>query len=537
VHRITNGTAGGSLTWDRDGSGFYYTRYPREGERPEADLDFYTQVYYHKLGTPESADRYEIGKDFPRIAEIILKRSPDGRLVLANVQNGDGGEFEQHLRAPDGRWIRLTRFADEVKHALFGHDGSLYLLSNAGAPRGKLLKVSVNDVVQRGRLDLERSTVVVPQSDAVIEFAVYAQNSAETMVVTANRLFIVEGIGGPQRVRVFDLAGKALGELPLPSSSAVYQVLTIGKPSDDAVLYRTTTKVEPTTWYRWSATSAKSVRLPLSLPFPIDFSDVEVVREWAVSKDGTRVPLMILRRRGTKLDGQNPTLLTGYGGYGFNVRPYFDPGVRIWMDQGGVYAIANLRGGGEFGEEWHRAGRLTQKQNVFDDFIACAEHLVSVGYTHHERLAIEGASNGGLLMGAVLTQRPELFKAVVSHVGIYDMLRFELDANGEFNVPEFGSVKDAAQFRALYAYSPYHHVRDGVAYPAVLLLTGANDPRVNPKHSRKMAARLQAAGAKTVLLRTSATTGHGIDTPLDAQIEEEVDVWAFLFDQLHVKGR
>jgi prolyl oligopeptidase len=197
-------------------------------------------------------------------------------------------------------------------------------------------------------------------------------------------------------------------------------------------------------------------------------------------------------------------------------------------------AFANLRGGGELGEEWHRGGSLTRKQNGIDDFIACAEHLVRAGYTNSGRLAIEGGSNGGLLMGAGLTQRPDLFKAVVSHVGIYDMLRLERDANGQFNVPEYGTVKDPEQFRALYAYSPYHRVRDGAAYPPVLLLTGANDPRVNPMHSRKLAARLQAAGAPTVLLRTSATSGHGLDTSLDEQIEQRVDVFAFLFDQLRM---
>src|ERR1044072_1532979 len=216
--------------------------------------------------------------------------------------------------------------------------------------------------------------------------------------------------------------------------------------------------------------------------------------------------------------------------------PSYDPTLRVGLEHGGVMAIANLRGGGELGEEWHRAGTLTRKQNVFDDFIACAERLVRAGYAAKDRLAVEGGSNGGLLVGAALVQRPELFRAVVSHVGIYDSLRNELDPNGEFNVPEYGTVKDAEQFRALHAYSPYHGVRDGVAYPPMLLLTGANAPRVNPMHSRKMAARLQAAGARA-LLRTSATSGHGIDTGLDEQIEQDVDVLAFLFDRLRMGER
>ena len=209
--------------------------------------------------------------------------------------------------------------------------------------------------------------------------------------------------------------------------------------------------------------------LPLVRTSPVHFDDTEVVREFATSKDGARVPLNIIRRRGTRLDGSNPTLLEGYGGYGINMQPYFlGAFARAWLDQGGVYVIANLRGGGEYGEEWHQAGRLTTKQNVFDDFIASAQHLIDRKYTSPAHLAAMGGSNGGLLMGAALTQRPDLFRAVVSYVGIYDMLRVELDPNGAFNVTEFGTVKDPDQFKALYAYSPYHHVKDGTAYPAIL---------------------------------------------------------------------
>jgi prolyl oligopeptidase len=234
------------------------------------------------------------------------------------------------------------------------------------------------------------------------------------------------------------------------------------------------------------------------------------------------------------LDGDNPTLLTGYGGFGISETPGFDPLLRIWLDAGGVWAVANLRGGGEFGESWHEAGRLTAKQNVFDDFAAALVHLIAAGYTRPARLAIMGGSNGGLLMGAVLTQHPELCRAVVSAVGLYDMVRYERSPNGAFNVPEYGSVTDPEQFRALYAYSPYHHVVADTPYPAVLMLTGANDPRVDPMHSRKMAARLQAATGSglPILLRTSAATGHGIGSPLAELVEQEVDIFSFLFDRL-----
>jgi prolyl oligopeptidase len=555
IERVNSGTAGGSVAWDGDGRGFFYTRYPAPGEVPPADLDFHVRVFHHRFGTPAAADTYEIGKDFPKIAEIHLSRSPDGRFTLANVQNGDSGEFEQHLRAPDGRWLRLTRFEDRIVHGLFGGD-ALYLLSRAGAPRGRLLAVPLADLLRRGRLDPADARVVVPESDGVLEFNFW--NPGDTLIAAGGRLLAVEGIGGLHRVRIFDLAGKPLGTLPLPPVSAVAHLLLLaiggepgevdeagaGKtgeteadkagPINSAVLFQTASFTEPPVWHRWDPATGRADRTALSPPFPVDLGDVEVVRDHAVSKDGTRVPLTLLHRKGLRRDGANPARLTGYGGYGWSLMPAFEPEARLWLDRGGVLAVANLRGGGEFGEEWHRAGTLTRKQNVFDDFIACAEHLVRAGYTRPERLAIEGGSNGGLLMGAALTQRPDLFAAVVSHVGIYDMLRVELDANGVFNVPEYGTVTDPGQFRALHAYSPYHRVRDGAAYPPVLLLTGANDTRVNPMHSRKLAARLQAAGAATVLLRTSATTGHGGGTPLDEQIEIEADVLAFLFHHLKV---
>jgi prolyl oligopeptidase len=269
-----------------------------------------------------------------------------------------------------------------------------------------------------------------------------------------------------------------------------------------------------------------------------DFGDLEVVREQARSQDGTRVPINILKRKGTRLDGSHPTILYGYGGYGISLSPTFNPLRRVWFDAGGVYAVANLRGGGEFGEAWHKAGNLVRKQNVFDDFIACAEHLIRRGYTSSSKLAVEGGSNGGLLMGAFLTQRPELARAVVCHVGVLDMLRVELDPNGQFNVTEFGTVTDPEQFQALYAYSPYHRVQDGVQYPAVLLATGENDGRVNPANSRKMAARLQAASGSNhpVLYRSTATAGHGQGSSLSDRAALQADVYAFLFSELGIDG-
>jgi prolyl oligopeptidase len=305
----------------------------------------------------------------------------------------------------------------------------------------------------------------------------------------------------------------------------------------DRILFRNITYIEPFVWMKYDAAAGQCQPTALAGAAPADFSDMEVVREFTTSRDGTKIPMNIIRRKGLKLDGDNPTLLYGYGGYSISLSPSFSIARRVWFDQGGVYVVANLRGGGEFGEEWHKAGNLTRKQNVFDDFAACAAYLVKAGYTRRDKLAVEGASNGGLLMGAFLTQHPDTVRAVVSHVGIYDSLRAELEPNGAFNVTEFGTVKDRNQFAALYAYSPYHNVVDGARYPAVLMLTGDHDGRVNPFHSRKMIARLQAANKSKypILLRTTSSAGHGIGTALDVRIAEEADIYAFLFDQLGIK--
>jgi prolyl oligopeptidase len=526
-------TAGGSAAWAPDGKSIYYTRFPRAGEKPEADLNFFQQIYVHRLGTPDSADEYSAGRDFPRIAEIELGTSRDGRWLLASVSNGDGGEYAHYLRdlqaGERAAWRQVTRFEDGVKEvAIACDDATLFLRSVKEAPRGKILCLPLD-----GTAKLADATVVVPESDAVIE----------GLALTASYLYVSDLVGGPSRLRRFDLAGKNGRELPIPANSGIGDLITLkDRAADDRILFLETSFTAPAAWYLYDPAQGGDAgvarKTALAKIAPVDFSDIEVEREFAASKDGTKVPLNILRRKGTKLDGNNPTLLTGYGGYGVSLRPEFDFPNRLWFDRGGVVAIANLRGGGEYGEAWHTAGNLTHKQNVFDDFAACAQHLLARGYTQSARLAVEGGSNGGLLMGAFLTQHPELARAVVSHVGIYDMLRVELDPNGAFNVTEFGTVKDSAQFAALYAYSPFHHVIDGTKYPAVFFLAGETDGRVNPANSRKMAARLQAATSSglPIFLRLSSDSGHGMGTALTERIAQDADVFAFLFDQLGVKA-
>lgn len=495
VPHVQNGTAGGSLAWNADDTGFYYTHYPETG-----DTEFNQQIYFHKLG---GSDNYELGQDFPRIAEIELETSEDGSTILASVANGDGGEHAFYLHDAQG-WKQLTRFEDQAVAGALGPRNQVFLITHQGAPRGKVIEWP--------------DKTIVPEREGAVEAILPLETS----------LLVKEQVGGPNNLLRVSLADSSTVEVPLPPVSALGEMV---KLDGDQFMYQSETFGAPTAWIR------DGKRTALSGPEG-PLKNLEVVRELATSKDGTKVPMSIVRLKGTKLDGKNPTILWGYGGYGVNESPGYSPRRILWVEQGGVFAIANLRGGGEYGDPWHKAGNLTHKQNVFDDMYACAQRLKELGYCTTDKLALMGGSNGGLLMGAMITQHPEVAKAVAASVGIYDMLRVELDANGAFNVTEFGTVKDPAQFKALYAYSPYHHVRQGVKYPAVLFTTGANDPRVNPYHSRKMVAMLQWADPKGLfLLRTSDKAGHGMGSSLDERVALAADTYGFLFQQLGVSYR
>jgi prolyl oligopeptidase len=511
VPGVNGGTAGGSLAWNAAASGFYYTRYPRGSERAPADMDFYQQIYFHKLGEKTEQDQYSAGKDFPRIAEIALKSSPDGSHIAAIVANGDGGEFWHYLLAPGGEWRQIARLSDKVIGLEFGHHDDVYLLSRFNAPMGKVLRMPLKG-------SLKDSREVVPSSTVVIQ----------EMHAAPSGLYIEDLAGGPSQARLFGIDGGLKARLPVPPISSIAAMSGSG---EDA-LFRMASYVEGGAWYLFEAKTRQLKKTGLDGTVPSLSAQYEVVREFAVSKDGTKVPVNIIRKKGIKLDGTHPTLLYAYGGYGISMNPTFLASERILLDRGFVYAVANLRGGGEFGEQWHEQGSLTKKQNVFDDFAASAKLLIDRGYTASNKLSIMGGSNGGLLMGAALTQHPELFRAVISFVGIYDMLRVELSPNGAFNVTEFGTVKETDLFKTLYGYSPYHHVKPGTEYPAVLFLTGDNDPRVDPMNSRKMTALLHASGTKRpVLLRTTSQAGHGIGTARDERFAQLADAYSFLIEQ------
>ncbi len=517
VEQAEGAGEGDCLAWKNDSSGFFYTHAAREANAPKDGV--YQRIYFHKLGDKNENDKLALGKDSPRIAQWELKTSDDGKTIVARMEVGDSDKWDHYLLPAGGAWKQIATKDDGIKE-MRAANGTLYLLSSKDAPKRKILKTPLAGA------SLAKAETLLPEGDGVID----------GFVPTKTRLYVAEGVGGPSRIRSIILAnGKpaSASTLATPAISAVDAIVPLG---GDDIAFSSESFTAPRAWYRVSGKDGAVSKTALASVTSADFSGVDVSREECTSKDGTKVPMSIIASKNVKRDNSSPALLWGYGGYGITVGPRFAAYRLAWLEQGGVYAIANIRGGGEKGETWHSSGNMLNKQNVFDDFYSCSQRLIELKYTTTDKLAIEGGSNGGLLMGAEIVQHPEAYKAVVSRVGIYDMLRVELDPNGAFNVAEYGSVKNPPELSALYGYSPYHHVKDGTLYPAVMFMTGANDPRVSPYHSRKMTARLQAATASTapILLRTSANTGHGIGSPLNAQVAERADIYTFFFQQLGV---
>ncbi len=528
IARVQYPTAGGSVAWAADGKGFWYTRYPGP-EAPEADQHFNLQVYFHKLGSDAKNDPLVLGsKDgLERVSEIFLGNRFNRDNVMAMVQRGDGNIWAFYVLKEGAAPVQVATYGDEIVFAAIGPDDAVYAISRKNSSNGKVVKLAA-PFTKGG---LAGAPVIVPESNVAI-LSGGAQSQEPDLNFSKDRLFVRDIVGGPNEVRIFDLSGKPMGKLPLPQISANSEIEAL---ANGDVLFDVSSYLRPRYYMAWHPKTGKSEETALKVTSPVSFADAVVVREFATSKDGTKVPVNIIMKKGTKRDGSNAALLYGYGGYGISQTPTFLGSFRrLFLDGGGIYAVANTRGGAEYGERWHKEGMLTKKQNVFDDFHAVAQHLIERKYTSHDKLALMGGSNGGLLMGAEITQHPELARAVVSAVGIYDMVRVELDPNGSFNTTEFGTVKNPEEFKALYAYSPYHRVTTGTSYPAVLMLTGATDGRVNPMHSRKFTAALQAATAsdRPILLRTNKTSGHGIGSSLDERIAEQTDELAFLFAQL-----
>jgi prolyl oligopeptidase len=514
-------TRAASIAWSLNNSGFYYTRYPKKGDVPEGQERYNRHVFYHELGTDPEKDELIFGQgrdpeDWPSVS-----LDNDGRMLLITVSQGwtKTELFLMDLKKGTPP-TRITTGKDFLYSGTV-YNGRVYIVTNEDAPRFRMFVTEAADYERDDWLE------IVPQTGGILKDA----------ALWGGKIFAQYEQNASSQLKVFDLEGKNVRDLALPAIGTVFG--SGGKWDHDEIFYGFESFTAAPSIYRYDLKSM-STSLWAKVDAPgIDPAAYAVEQEWYRSKDGTRVPMFLVHKKGLRKDGSNPTLLTGYGGFDVSLTPSFDSENYLWLEHGGVYAVANLRGGAEFGEDWHRAGMLDKKQNVFDDMIAAAEYLISEKYTDKDHLAIEGGSNGGLLMGAMVTQRPELFRAVVCGVPLLDMLHYQNFQIARLWVPEYGSAEDPEQFKWLYAYSPYHRVKAGVEYPAVLFMTADGDSRVDPMHAEKMAALMQALAknsrARPILLRIESKAGHGAGTPVSKQIEEGTDVFSFLFWQLGVK--
>ncbi|HJV03382.1 MAG TPA: prolyl oligopeptidase family serine peptidase [Burkholderiaceae bacterium] len=510
-----------NTAWLRDGSGFFYSRYDAPNEATKlADVNYFQKLYFHKLGTPQSSDTlvYERPdhKDWGFSGDV----TNDGRYLIITASQGTERKnrlYYKDLSAKDSKVVPLLEDFDAAYNFIDNDGPVFWFRTDLKAPRARIITI---DTRKPARANWKE---IVPES-------------ARTLVSAniVNQQLVVDYLSDAHsQVTVYDLNGKRLHDVELPGIGSVAGFG--GKRADTETFYSYTSFTTPATIYRYDLKSGKSsvYRQP-----KVDFdpSAYETRQQFYTSRDGTRVPMFIVAKKGMKLDGSNPTYLYGYGGFNISLTPSFSVANLAWVEMGGVYVMANLRGGGEYGEEWHAAGTKLRKQNVFDDFIGAAEWLVQNKVTSPSRLAIGGGSNGGLLVGATMTQRPDLFAAAIPQVGVLDMLRFHKFTIGWAWTSDYGSSDNADEFNALLKYSPLHNLKKGVCYPATMITTADHDDRVVPAHSFKFAATAQAdqGGAAPILIRIDTKAGHGAGKPTAKQIDEVTDRWGFLTRALHM---
>jgi prolyl oligopeptidase len=509
-------------SWRKDGRGFFYSRFDEPGEAAKmTKINEFQKLYYHRLGTQQSEDELVYHRPDHKDWGFDGEVTDDGHYLIITVTQGTDPKtrvYYQDLAQPGAKIVELLNDFD-ARYLFVDNDGPVFWFrTDLDAPRGRVIAI---DIAKPERANWRE---IIPQAGETLE-----------SVSTLNNSFVCTYLkDAHSQVKLFSLDGKWLREIELPGIGSVGGFG--GKRKDTETFYSFTGFTVPGTIYRYDLTTCTSsvFRAP-----KVDFNpaDYETKQIFYTSKDGTRVPMFITHKRGIKLDGKNPTLLFGYGGFDISITPNFSVGSLVWMEMGGVYAVPNIRGGGEYGENWHQAGMKLRKQNVFDDFIAAAEWLVTNHYTQPKKLAIMGGSNGGLLIGACETQRPDLFGACVPAVGVMDMLRFNKFTIGWAWTSEYGSPENPDEFKAIYAYSPLHHIRPGTKYPASFITTADHDDRVVPAHSFKFAAALQAAqaGNAPVLIRIDTKAGHGAGKPTLKLIDEVTDRWAFLVKELRTK--
>jgi len=509
--------------WDADGKGFYYGRYeePVEGETFES-ANYFQKLYYHKVGDSQDQDILIYEDPVNKERGFAGSVSEDGNYLVITVWQGSNRNNRLYYKDLSGTSAAIHALLDDndASYAFLGNEGPVFFVkTNLDAPRSRVVAV---DIRQPGK---EHWREILAESDDPIDDVTILNNS---FVVTYMHDVV-------NVVKVFDLQGGLINEITMPGLGSVGGFK--GRPTDTETFYVFTSFLNPNEIYHYDFAAGKS-ELFRAPEIAFDFSGYATTQVFYPSKDGTSVPMFLVHRKDLELDGSNPTILYGYGGFNVSMNPFFSPALLPWLEMGGVYTLANLRGGGEYGEEWHEGGMLKNKQNVFDDFIAAAEYLIREGYTNPNRLAIIGGSNGGTLVGAVANQRPELFGAALPAVGVMDMLRFQHFTIGWAWTSDYGSSDDPELFPVLHAYSPYHNLKSGVEYPATLITTADHDDRVVPGHSFKYAARLQEchAGDLPVLIRIQTKAGHGAGKPTKMVIEEQADKFAFLYKVLGLDG-
>jgi prolyl oligopeptidase len=503
-----------SVAWKHDHSGFYYDRFPEAGTVPEEDQNAYNRVYWHTLGTPQSSDI--LVYEDPQHKEWGFGPfvTDDGKYLGLYVSHGTDPRNGIYYREveKEGQFVKLLELG-EAKYDVIDNIGPVwYVHTDLDAPRGRVIAIDVDNPDRANWRD------VIHESRDVLHY-----------VRMVNNELVAAYLQDAHHVlKIFHTTGEFSREIALPTIGSVSGLS--GQRKDTEMFFGFTSFLYPSASFRYDfKTNEMSVFRRPEIDF--DGSKYETEQVFYQSKDGTRVPMFITHKKGLTPDGNNPTLLFGYGGFNAAMIPYFSVANLVWLENGGVYAVANIRGGDEYGEEWHQAGTLGRKQNVFDDFIAAGEWLIANKYTNSSRLAIEGGSNGGLLVAACMIQHPGLFGAVIAEVPVTDMLRYHKFTVGRYWVSDYGSSDDPEQFKFLYAYSPAHNVKKGVKYPATLITTADTDDRVVPMHAKKFAAALQAAdaGDNPILIRIETKAGHGSGKPTSKRIEEASDIWAFLF--------
>ena len=504
-----------SIAWRHDNQGFYYNRLPEPGTVPEEDQSNYSSVHMHVLDTPQSQDILIYERPDAKELSFSPFITEDGTYLMLHVWHGTEPQNRVYYRKVESEdpFIRLLDEAD-ASYDFIGNTGPLfYFQTNLDAPRGRIIAINIEQPDRANWKEL------IPQQDDVIAFALMVNNQ-----------FVVTYLhDAHHQMKIFNLDGGYVRDIPLPTLGSIFGIS--GKPQDTEMFLDFGSFLYAPSILRYDFASG-TLSLWHGVELDFDPTDYETTQVFYPSKDGTRIPMFLTHKKGLSLDGNNPVLLYGYGGFNISLTPAFTIGTLVWLENGGVYAAANLRGGGEYGEEWHQAGVLDRKQNVFDDFIAAGEWLIANRYTNSRRLAINGGSNGGLLVAACEVQRPDLFGAVVCQVPVIDMLRYHKFTVGRYWISDYGNAEASPEdFKFLYAYSPLHNVREGVVYPPTLILAADTDDRVVPAHAKKFAAALLAAngGDNPIFLRIEMKAGHGLGKPTIKVIEERSDILAFLF--------